>query len=600
MNQVLAMGNQAIALAALDAGVECVFGYPGTPSTEIVETIYKNKSREVYVEWSVNEKVALEVAAGVAYSGSRCLVAMKQVGLNVCADPAMNLSYIGVNGGLVVVVADDPGPISSQTEQDTRMFAFYSKLPLFDPSSPEEAYDMVHDAFEYSEKYNTPVILRPTTRVCHSYAGIQRKIKSVNTISKGFCRNDKWFCLPHLSYLNHIKIETRYQQLEEDFEKYKYNTCIGEGKKLIIASGVNYAYVREAVNILGLQITEYTLFKISTIPLPVNILSEILKKVDEVVVIEELDAVIERYLYYLCSYQNIKIPKIYGKLAGDIKIAGENYVDEIIELLAKIFCREHKENRYETNSIKERKMSLCAGCPHRASFYAVKRALKNRDTVFCGDIGCYTLGKTEPLNMLDTCLCMGAGITLGLGIQLKNPEKTVVSFIGDSTFFHTGIQGIVNAIYNNNKITIIILDNLSTAMTGGQPTPETGAYESIDDHKISIEQVLLGLGVTHLVTVSPYDFDKAIQSILQMVDLAGVKVIIFRAPCRKIQIKKREASINIENCTNCGKCMHETGCPALFWQNDTMQIKREECNGCGLCVNVCSSHAIHIRQGGQL
>jgi indolepyruvate ferredoxin oxidoreductase, alpha subunit len=600
MGKELVMGNQAIALAALDAGVECVFGYPGTPSTEIVETIYRNKKSKVYVEWSVNEKVALEIAAGASYSGSRCMVVMKQVGLNACTDPAMNLSYIGVNGGLVLVVADDPGPISSQTEQDTRMFAFYAKLPLFDPSSTEEAYDMVQDAFEYSEKYNTLVLLRPTTRVCHSYAGIHRRFRLDSRVKKGFYRNDKWFCFPHLSYLNHIKIETRYQDLRRAFDKYKCNACIGKGKVLIIACGINFAYAQEAIKFLGLHIEEYMLLKISTIPLPEKILSEALKKVGEVVVIEELEAVVERYLYYLCSFKNIKMPKVYGKLSGDVKIAGENYVYEIIGLLEKVFCRESKVESYQGDNIKERKMSLCAGCPHRASFYVVKFALKSRDTVFCGDIGCYTLGKMEPLNMLDTCLCMGAGITMGLGIQLKNPEKIVVSFIGDSTFFHTGIQGVVNAIYNNNNITIIILDNLSTAMTGGQPTPETGAVEGTQDNRISIEQVILGLGITKFATVSPYDFDKAVQSVLQMVELDGVKVIIFRAPCKKTKSKEREASIDNEICTNCGECIYEIGCPALSFQNGTIQIKEEECNGCGLCATICGKHAIKIQSRRRL
>ena len=299
MDKELMMGNQAIAFAAIDAGVYFVAGYPGTPSTEIVETIFKVKRDEIYVEWSVNEKVAFEVAAGASISGQRALVAMKQVGLNVCSDSVMNLSYIGVKGGLVLVVADDPGPLSSQTEQDTRNFAYYAKLPLFDPSSPEEAYEMTQKAFEISEKFSTPVILRTTTRVSHSFSGVHRNRNNFSINNKKFEKDSKWVCFPALSYKNHIKIEKRFAELEEEFEKLPYYHADGKGKVLIVTSGINYAYAKEAISFLELKSEQYILIKAATVPMPEQYFADLLQKVDKVIVIEELDSVIEKNLYYL-------------------------------------------------------------------------------------------------------------------------------------------------------------------------------------------------------------------------------------------------------------------------------------------------------------
>lgn len=594
MKKELMMGNQAIAHAALDAGVEFVSGYPGTPSTEIIETINSNKEENVYVEWSVNEKVALEIAAGAAYSGYRCLVTMKQVGLNACSDPAMNLSYIGVEGGLVLVVADDPGPISSQTEQDTRNFAIYSKIPLLDPSTPEEAYSMTQYAFELSEKYNTPVILRPTTRICHSYAAIHRKKHNLATRKKGFEKNDKWVCLPTLSYMNHIKVEKRFKDLIREFELQQSIEICGTGDVLIITSSVNYCYAVEAIEYLRIKKRRYTIVKASTIPFPEQHISNLLRDKKCIVVLEDLDAVIERYVYYLYSKMGIIAPKIYGKISGDIKEAGENSVDEIIELFKNIF--DHNDClKEETNKVDIRmdikKPTLCAGCPHRASFYVVKQAMKRRNSIFCGDIGCYTLGKMQPLNMVDTCLCMGASITIGLGLQKVNPHSTVISFIGDSTFFHTGIQGIINGIYNNGKLTIIILDNESTAMTGGQPTPEIGALNEPANF-IRIEQVLKGLGIKQISIISPFEVKKAVRILEETVDLKGIKVIIFRAPCTKKQNSIQKISVDRNKCSNCGLCISELGCPAMSMKDRNIKINEQLCNGCGLCIEICKNQAI--------
>lgn len=593
MNKELMMGNQAIALAAIDAGVSYVSGYPGTPSTEIVETIFKNKTSEIYVEWSVNEKVAFEVATGAAISGYRALVAMKQVGLNVCSDPVMNLSYIGVKGGLVLVVADDPGPISSQTEQDTRNFAIYAKLPLFDPSSPEEAYEMTQKAFDISEKFCTPVILRTTTRVSHSFSGVYRKYDKSLTVERKFEKSQKWVCFPALSYKNHIKVEERFINFKHEFEQLSFYHTYGTGKVMIITSGINYAYVKEAIDYLFLKPEQYVLLKAATIPLPDNLISDLIKNVNKIIVIEELDSVIERYMYFLLAKTGKKLV-ISGRMSGDVKIAGENTIEEIIDLLRKEFGVPGYINKVNNEQIvlKQKGANLCAGCSHRAAFYAVKQAMKGKDAIFCGDIGCYTLGKVAPLNMVDTCLCMGAGITMGLGMQKVNPRSIVISFIGDSTFFHTGVQGVINGIYNNGKLTIVVLDNSSTAMTGGQPTPETSEISQ----SIQIEQVLEGLGVSVIKTVSPFELSKAIDTVRKTVELEGIKVIIFRSPCKFKMLSSKKAVVKQDICNGCNYCINEIGCPAMNIVNGIIEIDKMNCNGCGLCVKVCKKDAVSLQE----
>lgn len=594
MDKELMMGNQAIAFAAIDAGVSFVAGYPGTPSTEIIETIFKAKTDEIYVEWSVNEKVAFEVAAGASISGYRALVAMKQVGLNVCSDPVMNLAYIGVKGGLVLVVADDPGPLSSQTEQDTRNFAYYAKLPLFDPSSPEEAYEMTQKAFEVSEKFSTPVILRTTTRVSHSFAGVCRNFKNVSTSNKKFEKDSRWVCFPALSYKNHIKIEKRFRKLEEEFKNLPFYHTDGNGNVLIVTSGINYAYAKEAINYLALKPNQYILAKAATIPMPEKYFIDLLQKVDKVIVIEELDSVIEKNLYYLLARAGINERIVYGRLSGDVKIAGENTVDEIIDLLKRIFgiADSFKKNIESTLEIKPQAANLCAGCSHRAAFYAVKQAMKGKQAIYCGDIGCYTLGKMEPLNMMDTCLCMGASITMGLGMQRVNPDNTVIAFIGDSTFFHTGIQGVINGIYNNGKLTIIVLDNSSTAMTGGQPTPETGEVSQ----SILIEDVLQGLGVTVVKSISPFELENSIKIVQEVAELEGVKAIIFRAPCKFKTLSTKKAFVKQDVCNSCAYCIKEIGCPAMYMDKGVVKVDESNCNGCGLCVKVCKKNSILLQE----
>ncbi len=605
MHQEFLMGNEAIALGALAAGVRLVAGYPGTPSTEVLETVAKHRGENTYVEWSVNEKSAMEVGAGAAYSGARTMVTMKQVGLNVAADPLMSLEYIGVKGGMVILVADDPGPISSQTEQDTRHFASFSKLPCFDPSTVQEAYEMVQDAFELSEKYGTPVFLRSTTRVSHGYASIYVKdtdeYKDVKP--EGFIKDTKrWVIFPRLSYQAHINIEARNEELSSVFSKYEKNLLIpaavgtAHPKKGIATGGFSYTYVTEAMKELG-QVRE---LKVSTpFPFPEELAVRFLRGLDEVLCIEELDPVIERELVYIAGKYQLPV-RIEGKLTHQVKNSGENTPDSVRENIAK-FLGVVPESRGVLTPEQKEKMPplpvrppvLCAGCPHRASFYAVKRAMKGRKTIFCGDIGCYTMGNAMPLDMVDTCLCMGAGLGIAQGVGHIEPDTICFAFVGDSTFFAAAIPGVVNAVYNQANMTLVVLDNSTTAMTGHQPHPGTG-HTMMGEvvAKVDIEAVLKGIGLTSVTTINPLELEKSIQLVKDTADLPGVKAIIFKYPCIAITKPSGCMQVDREKCIGCKKCIREIGCPALIISEGNVTIDESLCTGCGLCSQICPVHAI--------
>ena len=603
MHQEFLMGNQAIALGALAAGVRLVAGYPGTPSTEVLETVAKNRQENTYVEWSVNEKSAMEVGAGAAYTGARTMVTMKQVGLNVAADPLMSLEYIGVKGGMVILVADDPGPISSQTEQDTRHFARFSKLPCFDPSTVQEAYDMVQEAFEYSEKYGTPVFFRSTTRVSHGYASIQ--VKDVgeykNVEPEGFVKDTKrWVIFPKLSYQAHINIEARNEELAKVFSQYKRNLLIPaedsckELKKGIATGGFNYTYVTEAMADLG-QLRE---LKVSTPhPFPEQLVVEFLTGLEEVLCIEELDPVIERELIYIAGKYHLPV-KILGKLSHHVKNSGENTRDSVLADIAAFMGRQLPEQGEDGQAVPVPELPvrppvLCAGCPHRASFYAVKKAMQGRKTIFCGDIGCYTMGNAMPLDMVDTCLCMGAGLGIAQGVGHIEPDTSCFAFVGDSTFFAAAIPGVVNAVYNQAEMTLIVLDNSTTAMTGHQPHPGTG-HTMMGEvvAKVNIAAVLQGIGVTAVETVNPLDLDKSIEVVRKMAGLPGVKAIIFKYPCIAITKPEGKMAVDRDKCVGCRKCIREIGCPGLIIRDGQVTIDESLCTGCGLCSQICPFEAI--------
>lgn len=587
------MGNGAIAYGALKAGVNLVSGYPGTPSSEIVETVAKAKPEGVHVEWSVNEKAAMEVAAAASYSGARTLVTMKQVGLNVASDPLMSLAYVGVKGGMVVVSADDPGPISSQTEQDTRRFAEFARIPVFDPSSPEEAYEMIQDAYECSEKYATPVLFRPTTRVDHAYAAIDRPEKfSLQRVS-GFIKNSKkWVIFPQLSFANHAMIEKRNVEIGEEFSLYRYNTVEGgNSEKAVVASGISYAYAKEFLK----DYPEVKLIRIGTpYPFPESFVKKALEGVTEVLSLEELSPYNEEQIARLCGRNGILL-SIRGKLTGDVPASGELSTNLIAGILRKYLELPGEASEIDVSDAPElpvRPPVLCAGCPHRASFYAVKKAMKGRNCYFCGDIGCYTLGNAMPLDMCDTCLCMGAGITMAQGFTWMDKEGIGFAFVGDSTFFASGMTGVVNAVYNNANMILCVLDNSTTAMTGHQPHPGTGRNMMGDIvEKVDIASVLKGIGVSTVVTVDPLNLNEAMGAVRMCADLPGVKAIIFKSPC--VAISKPTGKCHItENCLNCGKCIKEIGCPGLIRVSGQVTIDSNLCTGCGLCAQICPVDAI--------
>lgn len=613
MHKEFLMGNEAIALGAIAAGVNLVSGYPGTPSSEVLETVAKRRTNNIYVEWSVNEKAALEVAAGASYTGARSLVTMKQVGLNVASDPLMSLEYVGIKGGMVVLVADDPGPISSQTEQDTRHFAAFSKLPCFDPTSAQEAYEMIQEAFEYSEVYGTPVFFRPTTRVCHGYASIEIKDMNEYTLHKaeGFVKDsNRWVIFPRLSYQNHKKIEARNVALSEEFSTYSRNRIYPAeeqnrtSRKGIAASGISFTYTLESLETLGMV----RLFKIATPhPFPEKLALEFLDGLDEVLCMEELDPVLERELTYLCGKYHLPV-KIYGKLTGHTANAGENTRDSVYQNISDFLGINSDQteeaptqgvvNSTTAPTLPIRPPVLCAGCPHRASFYAVKAAMKGRKTIFCGDIGCYTLGNAMPLDMVDTCLCMGAGLGIAQGVGHIEPDTSCFAFVGDSTFFASAITGVINAVYNQANMALIILDNSTTAMTGHQPHPGTG-HTMMGEivQKINIESVLRGIGVTTVETVNPLDHKAAISCVKRTADLSGVKAIIFKSPC--IATVKPDTPLFVEQktCISCKKCIRELGCPALVIQNGKVTIDSSLCTGCTLCAQLCPTGAIQTTGG---
>ena len=606
------MGNRAIALGAIAAGVNVACGYPGTPSSEIIDSIAKaNKDKAIHVEWSINEKAAMEVAAGASYAGARCLVTMKMMGLNVASDALMSLAYVGVEGGVVVVSADDPGPISSQTEQDTRLFAKYCRIPVFDPSSVEEAYQMVQDAFAYSEKYKTPVLLRPTTRIDHAYASVTFDETAKPKEVPGFVKNSKRFVIfPGLSRANHAMMEKRNPEIGEEFSDYAFNKVYGgkDAKKAVVAGGAGFAYAMEYMQ--GRD--DAKLIHVATPhPLPERFLLKALEGVEEVLVVEELFPYLEEELLMLAGKHKLSF-KVFGKHTGNSPLSGEDTAEGVAEEIG-VFLGEftHEEERMKSTveqikdklsgEVKTPSMApalpvrppvLCAGCPHRASFYAVKKAMKGRNANFSGDIGCYTLGNAMPLDMVDTCLCMGAGITMAQGLHWTDPDTVNFAFIGDSTFFASGMTGIANAVYNEADLIVCILDNSTTAMTGHQPHPGTGRNMMGDVvEKISIEGILKGMGLKKVVTVNPLNQEEAVKAVQECAEEKGVKAILFTAPCVAL-FKPTEKCTVTDNCIGCRSCIREIGCPAISVKDDKVIIDTLSCTGCNLCAQVCPVGAI--------
>ncbi|MCC4772167.1 indolepyruvate ferredoxin oxidoreductase subunit alpha [Methanosarcina sp. DH2] len=627
----LLMGNEAIALGAIEAGVQVVTGYPGTPSTEALETIIRYADRcEIYTEWSSNEKVALETAVGAAYSGAKTLVTMKQVGLNVASDPLMSLTYIGVKGALVLLVADDPGPHSSQTEQDTRAFGHFANIPVLDPATPQEAYELTKLAFELSHEFEIPVILRTTTRVSHSCGDVELAAAEpdlsepskpapagvpVKASCEGFTKDRRWTIFPRLTAERHPWLENVQVQLSERFSGFPYNSVSGNGKIGIIASGVSALYVKEAVK--GFE-ELFTIFRVGTVyPFPEKAALSFLKGIEKLIVVEELDPYLEEQALQLVGRAHLSVD-VYGKKNGFFPVSGEYNVDAIIDGVNKVLA-DLKETaslshaspavlRGELPPLPIRAPTLCAGCMHRTVFYAFKQAAKQLkkdsqvETIFSGDIGCYTLGNAHPLNMVDTCLCMGAGMSIAGGLSRTNPEAKQVAFIGDSTFFHSGIPAVVNAVYNGADVTLAVLDNRTTAMTGHQPHPGIGVTALGSASKaIDIAGVVRSCGVEFVKSVNIDSLENSLENCVEAakeaIEFKGPSAVVFKGKCVGITKPRTRFAIDTESCTGCGFCIKQLGCPAIFLPaGEDKPLIQDSCSGCGLCAQVCPSGA--IRESG--
>jgi len=647
----LLMGNEAIALGAIEAGVQVATGYPGTPSTEALETVIRYAERGgIYTEWSSNEKVALETAVGAAYSGAKALVTMKQVGLNVASDPLMSLSYIGVKGALVILVADDPGPHSSQTEQDTRAFGHFANLPVLDPATPQEAYELTKLAFELSHEYEIPVILRTTTRVSHGSGDVELgtkagKIEPVAWDFEGFTKDRRWTIFPRLTAERHPWLEGLQVQLSERFSTLPYNTVSGKGKIGVLASGVSALYAKEAIR--GFE-DIFTLFRIGTVhPFPEKAAFDFLKGIENLIVVEELDPYLEEEVFKLIGKEQLAVD-VYGKKNGFFPVSGEysvglvlDGIDKVLEAVGVASRLPHAFPavlREELPPLPIRAPTLCAGCMHRTVFYAFKRAAKQfrkearvgqkeqteqamqttqeeqatqavqtsqTDTIFSGDIGCYTLGNAHPLNMVDTCLCMGAGVSIAGGLSRTNPEAKHVAFIGDSTFFHSGIPAVVNAVYNEADITLAVLDNRTTAMTGHQPHPGIGVTALGSSSKaIDIANVVRSCGVEFVKTVEVESLAECVEAAKTAMEFKGPSAVVFKGKCVGITKSDKHCVIDPELCTGCGFCVKQLGCPALALpggeggegeEGEKARIL-DNCSGCGLCAEICPSEAIKTEE----
>ncbi len=581
----LLSGNEAVARGAYEAGVKLAVAYPGTPSTEILETLAA-RFRSIYSQWSPNEKVAYEVGIGASMGGARALVAMKHVGLNVAADPFMTHAYTGVNGGFVIVNCDDPAMHSSQNEQDNRFYAKFAQVPLLEPSDSQEAKDMLIAAYEISEKFDTPVMLRMTTRISHSKSVVE--IGDINEVAeRKFVKDSsKYVMIPAYARARHLVVAERLEKLHKFSEETEFNKIENNGSKFGIISGaVAYQYAKEVA-------PDFDYFKIGlSYPLPFEKIREFIAKHERVLVIEELEPFYEDQL----KIEGIIVEgkKYFGnqgelspqRIAEGLKNAG--LIDEV--RVAEILP--------EANMF-PRPPVLCAGCPHRGAFMALKKL----GVTVTGDIGCYTLGALEPLNALDSCICMGASIGNAIGMEkVKGSEKGTVAVIGDSTFLHSGVTGLLDAVFNKSHVTVIILDNSTTAMTGGQEHPATGrTLMGEETPKVDLIGICKAVGVKRVVEVDPYDYEKTLKVIKEEMTAEEPSVVITSRPCVLMpkRIMDEPYQIDLELCNGCSACFR-ISCPAISAAEETndhgrplAKIDKTICTGCTLCVQVCPTEAI--------
>ncbi|MCX6639558.1 MAG: indolepyruvate ferredoxin oxidoreductase subunit alpha [bacterium] len=607
----IVLGNIAIARGLVEAGCNVVTSYPGTPSSEILPGVVRfNKEEQlpIYTEWSTNEKVAFETALAASWAGKRSAVIMKMVGLNVAADPLMSAAYTGVNGGFLVIVADDPGPHSSQTEQDTRLFAHFAKVPCLDPADPEEARRMVKLGFELSEEYRMPVILRPAIRVCHAKQAIEfHPVGSFERTANFEKEPSRWAATPRFRYILHKELNQKLDDVREKFEAAEDLNPVFFGdvksEKALIAAGVPCANALDILEDWGVQIP---ILKIDTpFPLPAVKVSEFVSRFQQVLILEETDYTIE-----------LQIPdktKLLGRINGFVPGAGELVPEVIAGILSKFLGKQPEFGTALSDAVTEidlpmRIPNLCPGCPHRASFYAIKRAFPK--AIFPSDIGCYTLGSN--LDAVDTCIDMGGAISMAHGLAVAyaqdGKKQPIIATIGDSTFFHSGMAPLLNSVYNASRYVLVILDNEITAMTGFQPTPSSGVLaDGSPGGKITLEEAVQGCGVKYLKVADPYNIDDMIKEVKTAVAYTlqpdgGVAVIISRFPCvlRHPEIlQKNPQRVQVtDECNGCWICVDRFACPGLVKDeaNSRVVIDRKVCTDCGLCVVTCYRGALIVEK----
>ncbi|WP_155314189.1 indolepyruvate ferredoxin oxidoreductase subunit alpha [Desulfosarcina ovata] len=600
--KMLLLGNEAIARGAIEAGVAFATTYPGTPSSEISLNLFQiSNESDLYFEYSTNEKVALEVAAAAANSGVRTFCMMKHVGMNVAADPLMTLAYVGVKAGLVILTADDPFMFSSQNEQDNRYYGKLSGVPILEPSSVEEAREMTIAAFDLSEQLGEPVILRTTTRINHSSAFVALgTIQPRNT--KGDFTKDPFnlVAVPAVSRRLHVRLLENWAKARSIAETSVFNFIEGEGSWGIVCSGVSYNYVSDAIHELGIQNKTRILRLGLTHPTPPGRVKDFLTGCEKVLVVEEGEPFLEETVMAFAQKAELTVP-IAGKDETLFSRLYEFDPTMVRQVIATYFGVDDTPSQVPDLSdipeIPQRPPNLCAGCSHRATYYAVKKAAEGMETIFPTDIGCYTLGFLPPLSMGDFVICMGSSVSTSCGFS-KATGKQVIGFIGDSTFFHSGLTGLVNAVYNNHNFTLVILDNGTTAMTGHQPHPgvDMANFNRSGYGRISIEAVVRAIGVEHVSVIKPYKVKKSIEAVKAAIEHKGVSVVISQEMCtlyarslKKLNVRAFQVT---DKCKNHRDCINEIGCPAFFLEGERVQIDPNACVGCAVCAQICPENAI--------
>jgi len=612
--RILLLGNEAITRGAIEAGVDVATTYPGTPSSEIADTFSyiakyftkQKKEPSFYFEYSTNEKVALEIAGAASISGLRSLTCMKHVGLNVASDTFMTYMYIGCRGGHVIVSADDPSCHSSQNEQDNRYYALFSGAPMLEPTTPFEAKEMTRIGFEISEELKSPILLRTTTRLNHVRGPIDlKKIQKPRKKGK-FERSPMWVTTPAIARKRHPELLKMIKKAEEISEKSEFNKIIDVGKPKewgIVTSGVAYNYVREVAEDLKLDIRILKLGM--THPLPRKMCEKFIKKCKKIIVVEELEPILENQFKNIAYDINSDV-KIYGKSTDHFSRLFEYNIDIVTEGICKILNIKNPIKKPKKSDIKlpSRPPALCPGCPHRATYYAAKLA-KPRGVIYPTDIGCYTLGRAKPLEMADLLLCMGSNAGTACGLSVATDEK-VISFMGDSTFFHSGIPPVVNAAHHKHDVVITVLDNRTTAMTGHQPHPGT-EFDGMGRpaKRIFIEDVVKGCGIEKVNVVDPNNIKETTKAFKEALDFNGPSVVVSKSPCILLENRDKRKqgeeipvyTVDQEKCKQCKLCISKFGCPAIYYgEKGEILIDEQQCNGCGNCATICPFDAIVVKE----